>query len=127
MSTWYDVYCVDCKNHLGLREDGWQKQCADLIAARTALENLAPSLKVLEEGPFPYWSEVRLKMGEHNRLFAGWFAEHQGHKLAVINEYGQLYPECMKRFTCCGRCESPWHYCRRPVDHDGECSGMRDA
>lgn len=48
-------------------------------------------------------------------------------RIRDLNEYGQFYPECMKRFTCCGRCGNEWHYCRRPVDHDGECSGKRDS
>jgi len=126
MSTWYDVYCVDCKDYLGLKEDRGEKQCATLIEVRDALVSLASGLKVLEEAPFPFWSEVRLKMGEHNQLFAGWFVTHHGHKLAVIDGYGQFYPECMKRFVCCGRCGNEWHYCRRPVNHDGECSGKRD-
>lgn len=124
MSTWYDVYCFDCKSHAGIQENHWQEECADLIANKDAIASMAEGMKAIDS--ILGWRRPSIRLSDHVSLPVEWFATHKDHKLVVINEYGSFYKECMKRFVCCGRCGNEWHYCHRKPEHEGECSGKRD-
>lgn len=124
MSTWYDVYCYTCKSHAGIHENHAEKECADLISNAKLVAEMAPGFRALKD----IGIEVRLTLKwEQMRVDPEWFEKHVEHQLVVIDEYGRLYPECLKRFTCCERTDCEWLYCRRKQNHDGDCSGKRDA
>lgn len=106
MSTYWDVYCVNCKvehgfdgaNHAELEMAEICKH-ADAIAALSAF-NLEIDLHCT-----------------YGRIKPWWFAEHLGHKLVPRNEYGEFLGQCPETVKCvCGSRKR----CTLPNEHGGE-------
>lgn len=66
----------------------------------------------------PY-ADLSLKAYE-SYVDVSWFAEHAGHELGVIDEYGRMLNQCSHYVVCTG-CESQ-HHCLRKHEHEGACS-----
>lgn len=110
MSTDWNVHCVDCNdthrfNDANHMDDLMWTLCkhADVIAG------LAPLLASNRDDV-----ELRTYWG---RIDADWFAQHKGHKLVPISEYGDLATQCPEYVDCkCGTTRR----CTLEREHTGE-------
>lgn len=109
MSTDWNIHCVDCKSTLTFADANHQDALmVTLISHAGAIATLAPLLRECRD-------EVKLDT-YWGRIDADWFADHIGHKLVPISEYGDLLTQCHAYVECvCGSTRR----CARDRDHDG--------
>jgi hypothetical protein len=84
MSCDWDVYCKTCHDALGLQDMNHNEilmWC--LVRHATAIALLQP---LMVEDPSCL---IELKAGKWNVIHPSWFAEHLGHELVAIDEYGR--------------------------------------
>lgn len=118
MSCDWDVYCVDCKSHLGVGDcnhgDAYMRQ---LVAVGPQLGKFAVDAKAIR-----MCTEVSFEpsiVGAY-RFDLDWFAIHGEHHLAPIDEYGRLDAQCWQHVVCeCGH----KHACKLNKGHEGPCNG----
>jgi len=97
MSTDWHVHCLDCKDTHEFRDANWcDDDMAVLCKHAAAIAALVPLL-----------GETRLLTVElmtmYGRIEAHWFAQHAGHRLVPINEYGDFIGQCAEYVDCaCG-------------------------
>lgn len=96
MSTDWNIHCVDCNStHMFSDANHQEDLMRVLIRHRDAIASIAPLLAE---------SRSDIEFGTHwGSIDASWFAEHKGHKLQPINEYGRLDDQCRESVPCeCG-------------------------
>ena len=114
MSCHWGVYCIDCDKVAGIRVNHGEELCQQLVhdaAHIAALARAVEQVPCLDVNVMSTWgSDVDVE----------WFLEHEGHRLAARNEYGEFAGACSKRVDCltCGAS----HSCTLPVGHEGSCS-----
>lgn len=101
MSTDWNVYCLDCASTLEI-ENGRMRTAIELCHHASAVADLSRES-----------IELRFIGTYVNR---DWFETHAKHRLAPINEYGELLGQCTERVTCgCGSSA----VCTRDDQHEG--------
>lgn len=128
MSDEYDVYCRDCDAHLRLQNVHQPQYIAALVSQAPMLARFAERVRdfraYLRTVP-DSTVDVQLTAGIADcPLDVGWFLEHEGHALAVRDEYGKLSDECGAHFRC-PTCDMQ-ERCRRPAKHEGVHRNQRD-
>jgi len=115
MSCDWDIRCVPCGVNLGIEDanhalEQMRALCTH-AAAIAALRDLAPF-------------DVTISYFRHD-ISAAWFAEHAGHELRPIDEYGRLDGQCHKRAGCrdCGTLRA----CVLGHGHAGGCAPKCEA
>lgn len=113
MSCDWSVHCLDCQATHRFGDANHQEDVMLLLckhaAAIAGLAGLVaePALQGWGVGISTPWGSVD----------PAWFRDHLGHRLAPINEYGQILGRCSEWVTCeCGTV----HPCAREQGHDGE-------
>jgi hypothetical protein len=129
MSTDYDVYCRDCDARLGLNNVRQSEYLQALVSQAPVLARFAVQLRDLRAQlrSVPQNTvEVTVTAGPvvDVPFDVGWFLEHEGHALAVRDEYGILLDECGAYFRC-PTCHVQ-ERCRRPEKHEGAHRNQRD-
>jgi hypothetical protein len=109
MSTTWDVRCADCDVSFEM-EARDARYLTDLVEHAEAIAALAEL-----DGYFQAF-------GVQDAVPAILFKKHHGHKLNIVNGYGDIWGTCMKSFMCDG-CDSR-KSCSRERGHDGPC-GVR--
>jgi hypothetical protein len=110
MSTDWNVHCVDCNDTHGFNDANHEdKLMATLCKHADAIAALAPLLAEGSVTLHTYWGDVDPR----------WFAQHKGHKLVPISEYGDLLTQCIEYVTCtCGSMRRCTLDAGHKVDHD---------
>lgn len=109
MSTDWNVHCVTCNSTHGFDDANHQEALMELLCKHAdAIATLAPL--VASDGCV----ELRTLWG---RIDPAWFAEHRGHKLVPISEYGDLLTDCTEYVQC--KCGSRQR-CTLERGHDGD-------
>ena len=95
MSTDWNVHCVDCNDTHGFDDANHQDELMAMLCKHAdAIAALAPLLTDHMD------IELRTYWG---RINPSWFAQHKGHKLVPISEYGYLLTQCVEYVKCaCG-------------------------
>jgi hypothetical protein len=108
MSTDWNVHCVDCKDTHTFDDANHQDTLMALLCKHAdAIATIAPLLAA--DGCI----EFRTMWG---RIDPAWFAQHKGHKLVPISEYGDLLTQCAEYVTCsCGSTRR----CALDAGHEG--------
>lgn len=97
MSTYWLVLCADCNvEHAGLRVNRRE----DLIWAITRHADAIAALVPLFEEQSTWGTASLTVNSSDGALDPRWFAEHRGHKLVPINEYGQRADRCPENVRC---------------------------
>ncbi len=82
MSTYWDIQCVDCNSWAGMQDTNHlDDPLKGLIKHRAVIESIAAIVNDL-------W-EVDFRIGYQQTVPLHWFADHKGHSLALVNEYGE--------------------------------------
>jgi hypothetical protein len=120
MSTSHDLYCIDCRNNAYVSAP-W-----DPIAESALLPiiRVAHTFKDIHHDVCN--SSDWLLTHEGVRVAIAWLVTHATHRLAVRNEYGEVYGSCAKPIVC-DRCRTQHGYCYLDVGHSGECSSKRSG
>lgn len=113
MSTYWDVYCVDCKEGLGLHGNHAEAGANQIVQAAGALADFhkaCPGISI-DPAQFDLYTE-------RGMVDPAWFAKHTGHRIVARNEYGAISNQCGSHETCtkCGH----WFTCNRSPGHTGE-------
>ena len=111
MSTDWYVHCLDCKQtHSFTESNHLDRTMAALCEHAAAIAALQPLFKM--------GFDIELNIpGTYTVIDVDWFAEHAGHRLVPINEYGALLDQCVEYVRCsCGNARR----CERERGHDGE-------
>ncbi len=112
MSKDFYVYCLRCKERHDLGINHGDDQMRTWVQHAGAIAGLLPLMRA-------HWSDVSLTT-YNQTIDVSWFAEHAGHELGVIDEYGRLLDQCEHRVKCAG-CDHQ-HNCLRKRAHEGACS-----
>lgn len=122
MSCDWDVYCVDCKSHLGISDANHGLHYMEtLVEMADAIAGIGRAMDAMAGRGASV--DCDMSVGGY-RFDQRWFAAHVGHKLAPIDEYGRLSTQCAKWVTC-GECKSQ-HRCTRDDGHEGACAGEEE-
>ncbi len=108
MSTDWNVYCRTCKSTHRFDDANHQDEfMAKLIKYADAIASLAPLLATVPDVVLHTpWGEIS----------ASWFAQHRGHDLVPISEYGNTLTQCTEYVGCtCGT----QRRCSLECGHDG--------
>lgn len=99
MSCNWDVYCVDCDEHVGMSVNHGEEFVRVLVRRREIFESLGLAF---EEEKFLLWDPI-IKMGGVY-VDVDFFVKHRGHVLRPRNEYGEFDGMCKANFKCssCG-------------------------
>lgn len=111
MSTYWDVWCLDCEVGCGLRET-WGEGLLMLVNFRRQIAELAPSRLRVDTGE----TGLRTQVVEPQ-----WFALHKHHRLVPRSEYGDIFGRC-ERWALCNAGHS--HPCVLDAGHVGPCSAV---
>jgi hypothetical protein len=113
VSTDYYVYCLDCKERSEF--EAHPMQLRDLITHADSLAKAAEIQKVIDLDC--------LYLGRS--FYPSWFAQHQGHRLTLIDEYGRVDGQCQKYASCshCGKRDQ----CALRDGHEPPCKIKVDA
>jgi hypothetical protein len=113
VSTDWNIRCLDCKDTFTFRDaNHLTAEMWTLIKHADAIAGLAPL--------FCEWgSGVGLEfcLSSYGAIDPAWFAQHRGHKLEPISEYGYLDSEC-RGWVTCSEC-SHHRNCTLERDHEG--------
>jgi hypothetical protein len=119
MSCYWHIQCLTC----GVRNSFYNANHADramaiIVKHAKAIAALAPFLEEIDR-------ETTIEFGILNEgaIDVAWFAAHQDHDLRPINEYGQLFGQCVE-YVECGSCDTR-HHCKLDAKHDGPCLSKR--
>lgn len=93
-----------------------------LVKLAPEIAALHPAMKKL--APIGYSFGADLTINERYRIDTAWFAEHAGHRLIAVDEYGRCYDECGEYFSYCD-CEHR-RKCRRTSGHADRHHDERD-
>jgi hypothetical protein len=110
MSADWHVHCLDC-NDTQTFDDAHHMQGTMAALCKNA-EAIAALVPLIRDG-----GALGLEVRNHGEVDTQWFAQHLGHRLVPINEYGEALGECSERVDCA--CGSPMS-CKREYGHVGE-------
>lgn len=111
MSCDWNIRCLDCAITLHFDDANHQDDLMrSLIRHAPAIAALLPLLEESRHG-------VELKT-YYGVVDVKWLAEHAGHRLQAIDEYGRLDDQCHHNWTCVA-CSSS-HKCERGLNHEGD-------
>lgn len=111
MGTNWDIRCIDCGTDAGvsgnydpIHQDEIQEilEHAAKFAALRGIGNDFVVTRIGVDVPFE------------------WLAEHAGHRLRPVSEYGDVDGTCAKEFKC-AHCGSRLGDCDKDVDHQDAC------
>lgn len=115
MSCSYDVKCSTCTTAAGLDLNNGGHALMNALTHRAALEQYGRAVVAISKGK-DGWYFDDVSQGRIASL-ASFLAAHEGHTLAVIDEYGRDFEACSADITCtCGA----RHYCMLKPGHSGE-------
>jgi hypothetical protein len=98
VSRYWSIQCLDCgEAHTFLNANHRDAEMAALCRHAAAIAALAP---LFEDPGLGFW-ELELQTPE-GRIDPRWFAEHAGHRLVPIDEYGHLLTQCPVYVDCAG-------------------------
>lgn len=117
MSCDWDVRCMDCGEDLGVPDaNNRDDVMRTLIGCADALATLGAALIQVDNANQRTSIECEVSVSGY-RFDPLWFAQHSGHKLRPVNEYGELDEQCGEWVKCeCGAQQR----CKLDVGHDGE-------
>jgi hypothetical protein len=110
MSTYWDVCCLDCDAESGLHLNHGEDTCRELVRGRDGLAALA-GFGICD-------LELRVP-GEIGFVQAQFYADHAGHVLAPVNEYGDIDGDC-NELRSTGPHTTDGARCRLAEGHDGD-------
>lgn len=125
MSTYWDIVCLDCEIDGKNESAGWhwnhgEQELAAILAQKDKIAAAWPMFEVVGG------TDLRIGFPESGGSVEAvrFFAMHHQHRLAVMNEYGDVLDECLHRWNC-GDCNHGL-VCHRPKGHDGAHDTRRD-
>lgn len=117
MSRDFFLYCATCR----VAGPGQGGDCNWQQAGFLALIPHMPLFAQVGRAGFEIDRESLGILGNRLGGVSSFAEQHDGHKIVVADEYGEVWGECSKRITCLS-CGNEDKRCRRAADHDGPCS-----
>lgn len=116
MSTYWDIYCVDCESHCGFNLNHGDDTLSQVLLGRQGFKVLYDS------GTFQnLWAATPEASGWPSMCELGeFFSTHHEHNLRVRSEYGEYLHACNKDIHC-PTCDYPKWNCSKQPGHDGPC------
>lgn len=97
MSNYWELYCIDCKKCLDLEWNHGGELLTKFINQNGP--KLVAQLNAIDLGM--YHLETRFDCGPtQNVCLIHWCLEHCDHEIVARDEYGSLFSECAKVFSC---------------------------
>lgn len=118
MSTGFDLQCSTCGplHSTGLDLNWGGEALAVALEHRPALEAFGKAAVLVGTSQKGFVLNNNEGPLVHVALF---LAQHVGHTVIVVDEYGRILGTCAKDITCaCGA----RHHCRLDPGHQGECA-----
>jgi hypothetical protein len=114
MSTDWNIHCVDCNDTLTFNDaNHCDTEMATIIRHADVIAALVPLMNDLG-----HWIEFKSYYGD---IDPRWFAQHRGHRLRPISEYGHFLEQCATYVKCgCGSSQR----CKLDDGHVGECTSV---
>ena len=115
MSCDWDVRCLDCQEDLGIDNANHAVELMRVIITHVKeIAAIDPFLKAADRAGY----FIDFSFGSGSYIQTAWFVKHADHRLAPVNEYGQLDGEC-GAWVSCPECKHDEH-CRLPKGHAGD-------
>lgn len=113
MSNHWDLRCTTCDVDCDLDWNHGGQAIQELIPLLPSLRAARSALRIVDDHAYA----TQLPWGVID------FADrHYDHDLIAVDEYGSLFGECARRYSC--PCCRHGQTCTKPRDHEGDCGPL---